>query len=503
MALVFSTLVVFADISIGQDTVLNLANRGKLDSINSQILKQKRYIQVFTPRNYKPDSSLKYDVLYVLDGGNWNTGPVSQIQSFVEGQGDMPPTIILSVMGINRNKELTPTHLENWKGSGDAPNFLAYIKNELVPYINKNYPSNNVNTLWGHSLSGLFVVYAMLNEPATFKSYIAVDPSIWWDNCHIANVIRAKLPSLHADNITLFVGGRDSAAIKDMKIDTLDALLKQLSPKGLKWKIVSYPDESHSTVRLKTTYDGLRFTYSGLSGMVEFHPMNGIVSKTEPFKVWYFADDTTGVHFTTDGTVPTLFSPQARRETVLRGPVKISFKRFTSRSQYDKMQTGEFITERPPQPVPKPKHLKPGGFHYAYYEGEWFTWPDLKNEKPLRAGVTDKNFDLDSLPRKSNYALIVNGFLEVKQDGYHIFALEADKNSKLYLGNRLLITWDGNYTRRAFSSIVTLKKGFYPLRMEYLHKNPDFGLRMFYLTPDKMSNPDPGPVPLDFQYHIE
>jgi len=164
--------------AVAQDTVLNIPNTGRLDSVESAILQQKRYIQVFLPVGYSPGSTDRYDVLYVLDGGNWNTSLITQVQRFVEGQGHMPPTIIVSVMGIDRNVELTPTHLDSWKGSGGADNFLGYITKELIPYINQHYPSNGDNTLWGHSLGGMFVTYAMLTVPASFKSCIAVDPSM-------------------------------------------------------------------------------------------------------------------------------------------------------------------------------------------------------------------------------------------------------------------------------------------------------------------------------------
>src|SRR5688500_7032592 len=179
-----------------QDTVRNVSYHGKLDSINSSILNQKRLIQVFTPPSYKPGSADKYDVLYVLDGGNWNTGLIARTQQFVEGEGLMPPTIIVSVLGIDRSKDLTPTRLAGWKTSGGADKFLGFIKNELIPYVNQTYPSNGDNTLWGHSLGGMFVMYAMLKEPTTFKSYIAVDPSMWWDKCYIPKMAAKELPAL-------------------------------------------------------------------------------------------------------------------------------------------------------------------------------------------------------------------------------------------------------------------------------------------------------------------
>lgn len=483
-----------------QDTVLNVSYKGKLDSLNSDILKQKRFIQVFTPTSYTPGSSDKYDVLYVLDGGNWNTSVVTQVQHFVEGQGHMPPTIIVSVMGIDRNVELTPTHLDSWKGSGGADNFLGFITRELIPYINKSYPSNGDNTIWGHSLSGMFVIYALLNEPAAFKSYIAADPSLWWDNCLVPKMAATKLPALTGLNATLFISGREGPAFHDMRVDTMDIVLKKAAPAGLKWKLVPYPDETHSSIRLKTTYDGLKFAYAGLTSDIQFVPMNGIVLKDKPIKIWYF-DDTTRMHYTLNGMAPTELSEKVETEIPLNGPGRVNYKRFTNRSKYDKTVTGDFTTGEILPSVRQPKKSKPGGFNYSYYEGDWDKWPDTKNLQPVKSGITDKDFDIDKLPRKKNYALVIDGFLEIKEEGYYMFLLNADKNSKLYIGNKLLMEWDGNYSRPTYTYMLPLTKGFYPFKIEYLHKKEDFKLSFAYLTPGIMNTKNPIPIPLEVQYN--
>lgn len=484
-----------------QDTVLNVPYKGSLDSINSGILQQKRYIQVFTPTGYTPGSTDKYDVLYVLDGGNWNTGLVRDIQHFVEGQGNMPPTIIVSVMGIDRNVELTPTHLETWKGSGGGDQFLAFIKNELIPYVNKNYPSNGDNTLWGHSLSGMFAVYAMLNEPTLFKSFIAVDPSLWWDNCLVPKMAAGKLSALAGLNTTLFITGREGPNFHGMRIDTMETVLKNMAPRSLNWKVAAYKGETHSSIRLKSIYDGLKFTYDGLVSDIQFVPMNGIVLKDKPIKIWYF-DDTTRMHYTLDGTAPSESSPKVPAELTLNGGGTVTYKAFSNRSRYDKTVTGNFPTSEATQPVSKPKDSKPGGFNYSYYEGDWDKYPDLKSIKPAKTGITDKDFDIDKLPRKNNYALVIDGFLETKEDGYYMFIYDADKNSKLYLGDKLLIQWDGNYSRPTYTYLIPLLKGFYPFRIEYLHKKEDFKLRLTYLTPGIMKTKRPIEIPLDAQYSM-
>lgn len=488
----------FVSVACAQDTLLNTQARGKLDSLHSSVLQQERLIQVFVPPDYKPGSGKKYDVLYVLDGGNWNVGLVSRIQSFVENEGFMPSTIIVSVMGIDRNVELTPTHLADSKGSGGGPLFLSFIKNELIPYINKNYPSNGDNTLWGHSLSAMFVIYAMINEPELFKSYIAVDPSIWWDHCYVARIAAAKLPGMIAQNMTLFIAGREDA-MSGMKTDTMETVLKNTAPKNLNWKIQVYTGETHSSMRLKSTYDGLRFTYDGLTSHVVFHPMNGIVLKDKPYPIWFF-DDTARLHYTVDGTIPTRISPNVHHELMVKGAATVSYKSFSNRSRYDQMTTGIFTTTKVPPPIIQPRNFQPGGFNYAYYETKGDSTVDLKKLKPAKTGITDKDFDVDKLPAKNKFALVIDGFLKVEEDGYYLFALTADKGSKLYIAGKQMITWDGDYTKQNYSCIIPLSKGFYSIRLEYYHTNPDFKLTWGYISPSNIKTKNVIPIPLELQY---
>lgn len=498
LSCLFSIIVAFVYAGRAQDTVLNTQAQGKLDSLHSAILGQERMIQVFVPAAYKPGSKKKYDVLYVLDGGNWNTGLVSRIQSFLENEGFIPPAIIVSVMGINRNVELTPTHLPDVKGSGGGPLFLSFIKNELIPYINKKYPSDGDNTLWGHSLSGMFAIYAMVKEPELFKSCIAVDPSIWWDHEYVAQLAGARLPRLTSHDMTLFIAGREGA-LSEMKTDTMEAVLKNAAPENLSWKVHVYTGETHSSVRFKSTYDGLKFTYRGLTSQVTFHPMNGIVLKDKPFPVWFF-DDTANLHYTLNGAVPTRSSPKVRLEMMVNGPVTVIYKSFVNRSRYDQTTSGIFTTDNVQKPVGRLKSYQPGGFNYTCYDLKGDSSDDLKNRKVLKTGITDKNFDIDSLPARNNYALVIEGFLKAEEDGYYIFGLAADKGSKLYIAGKLMIAWDGDYTRRNYSCIIPLKKGFYPLRLEYYHRNKDFNFDWGYVPPRNIATKNFIPIPLELQY---
>ena len=136
---------------------------GKRDSLYSATLKEERVFEVALPENYKPGSGEKYDVLYVLDG-DWNLKSAVDVQQFAQNNAYTPPIIMVAVHNTDRSRDMTPTKVVQAPGSGGADKFLAFLKNELVPYINKKYPASGNNILYGHSLGGLFAVY--VSRPA-------------------------------------------------------------------------------------------------------------------------------------------------------------------------------------------------------------------------------------------------------------------------------------------------------------------------------------------------
>ena len=475
---------------------------GKKDSITSAILNQKRFIQVVLPDGYKPGTANKYDVLYVLDGEG-NTKTMSDIQQFLSNENYMPKVILVGVLNVDRNKDLTPTREEPFATSGGADKFLAFFKNELIPYINKTYPSDGDNILFGHSFGGLFVTYALLNEPQIFKSYLAADPSYWWGKGNMIREAAVKLPKLANKDKTLFISGREGEGMIGMAILPMDTVLQKSAVPGLTWKIAAYPNETHGSVRLKSIYDGLRFIYDGYQQKgPEIHPMAGIMLKNKPIKIWDF-DDLTKVRYTTDGTTPTMASAKIEAINTLNGPGTFTAKAFTGHEKYDKITTGVFKEGNGPSPVKKGKGFKPGGFHYAYYEGTWDKLPDFNKLKPVKEGITDKDFDLTKLPHQANFGVVISGQMEVQEEGYYIFGLSSDDGSRFYFNNQLLLDDDGLHDDNAHKSyILPLKKGFYPIRLEYFQKDGGSSLQLVYLTPAMQNSSHLGPtsIPLEFQY---
>ena len=100
--------------------------------------------------------------------------------------GRWPEMIVVGITNTNRDKDLKPT-ITNLDGvvdlnSGGGGNFMNFIENELIPHIDSIYPTAPYRIFSGHSLGGLTVINTLLNNTQLFNAYIAIDPSLWWNN---------------------------------------------------------------------------------------------------------------------------------------------------------------------------------------------------------------------------------------------------------------------------------------------------------------------------------
>ena len=131
-----------------------------------------------------------------------------------------------------------------------------------MPFVNRKYNTaieNNI--LYGTSSGGLFAIYAYLYEPTVFKSYLTVEPSLWWDKEYINKIALGRLQNKEGIKNTLWISSRDGNAQDEMGIFGFDSLLTLKAPTDLQWKVEAYPNETHFSAIWKGIYDGLKFTY--------------------------------------------------------------------------------------------------------------------------------------------------------------------------------------------------------------------------------------------------
>ncbi len=118
------------------------------------------------------------------------------------------------------------------------------------------------------------------------------------------------------------------------------------------------------------------------------------------------------------------------------------------------------------------------GLKYASFEGDWETIPDFKSLKPKKEGTVTDFAVADIAPREDHWALVYNGFIKIEEDNLYIFRVNADDAARFYIGGELVAD-ENTKIKGENVGAVALKKGFHPIRIEYLEKEGNQRLRFY------------------------
>ncbi|HEX2533307.1 MAG TPA: alpha/beta hydrolase-fold protein [Chitinophagaceae bacterium] len=266
---------------------------GTVDTVSSAILKEQRKILVYVPsRGGAPvDTAQRFPVLYLLDGDAHFASVVGMIQqlSQVNSNTVCPEMIVVGISNTNRTRDLTPTRLgddpylkylspaiKTASGGGEA--FLSFLEKELIPHIDQKYPTQPYKLLMGHSFGGLTALHALTTRTPLFRTYISIDPSMWWDNTAYLKEAKKRLAEKEFSGTTLYLAMARTIDqpmdLKKLRKDTtletqpmratldLDQFLQSGKGKGLRYASKYYEDHTHNSVPLIAAYDALRFIFA-------------------------------------------------------------------------------------------------------------------------------------------------------------------------------------------------------------------------------------------------
>lgn len=139
-------------------------------------------IQVGLPYNYNPGTE-KYETIYVLDGKEIFGFVANRCREISDNYGVKNVLVVSIGYGKDRSIDYTPTKISSI--TGGAPQFLNFIKTQLIPKMEQDYhadTSRESRVILGHSYGGLFGGYAFCVNNKVFGNYLILSPSFWFDN---------------------------------------------------------------------------------------------------------------------------------------------------------------------------------------------------------------------------------------------------------------------------------------------------------------------------------
>lgn len=155
-------------------------------------------IVVATPTGKAPAGD--YPVIYVVDGNAWTSlvSEIIRVDTNLGIQSRVEPAVVVGIgypaaeafdlgrRGLDFTSAATPGHpdpdVHPGLNGGDIA-LMNFIDDLVKPVIEERFPIDRTRqTLLGHSLGGLFTLETLYARPGSFQTYVALSPSIWWNN---------------------------------------------------------------------------------------------------------------------------------------------------------------------------------------------------------------------------------------------------------------------------------------------------------------------------------
>lgn len=223
-------------------------------------------ISVYIPGDTVQKPKKGWPVYYVLDGNATFVAAVEMMR--IEGKNSNKTNIAPGVVvGIaeksdesfpeNRSYDFTtkakPELMETWFKnrnidvfkSGGADQFVTFMLEHVQPFVQTLTHINKTReTLMGHSLAALFVLYLFQQNPMAFQRYVIASPSLWWNDGELFS----DMPDgLYPAEVLVITGSDEPFRMKDDAQKLAPLLEKHVK----KVTYTEFVDENHGTVLTK------------------------------------------------------------------------------------------------------------------------------------------------------------------------------------------------------------------------------------------------------------
>jgi predicted alpha/beta superfamily hydrolase len=206
------------------------------------------HIFISVPDNYNTTSE-SYSVLYVLDG-DIAFGMAASIARYLQIGGNISELIIVGIgygsidrsSGNKSRRDYRPTP------EGGTDNFLSFLKNELISYVDSTYRTiPNDRAISGYSSGGLFALYTLFMQPETFNKYIVGSPYLVWDDYSIFDYEENSPNKIGDMEINLFisVGSEESDEKYFNPIDELVTKIQERNYSSLMLETKVFDGSTH------------------------------------------------------------------------------------------------------------------------------------------------------------------------------------------------------------------------------------------------------------------
>jgi predicted alpha/beta superfamily hydrolase len=258
----------------------------QLLKITSTICNQEYVLCINLPRGYG-DTTKTFPVLFLLDA-QWDFPLVQAIYGEQYYDGFIPGIVLVGITWGGKDpdydklraRDLTPTDISNAGQYGNAQNFLAFIKKELIPFVESKYRiKKDDRALVGSSFGGLFTLYTMFHEPEIFTRCVLTSPALGWDNEILYTYNKNYSEKKKELSAKVFMGIGEYENVPDFQ--KFASQFKEKNYKGIELQTKILEGMGHSGGKAEGYARGLQFVYAKPTVNIESKVLDQYVGEYE------------------------------------------------------------------------------------------------------------------------------------------------------------------------------------------------------------------------------
>lgn len=249
---------------------------GLVDELISKELGEKRTLNIYLPAGYQANDTVKYPVVYLLDGSAdedfIHVAGLFQFNNF-PWVNRVPNSVIVGIANVDRKRDFTFSSGRDGDkklipNAGGSARFMNFIEKELQPFIEKKYHGGSSKMLIGESLGGLLATEILFTRPGLFNKYVIISPSLWWDNGSLLSRDPSILKETFTQNTGIYIGvGKEGITptepprIMEVDANLLADKIKNSKSRSLTVHFDYLPEENHATIGHHALFNALRLLY--------------------------------------------------------------------------------------------------------------------------------------------------------------------------------------------------------------------------------------------------
>lgn len=194
------------------------------------------------------------------------------------------------------------------------------------------------------------------------------------------------------------------------------------------------------------------------------------------------------IHYTTDGSMPTLQSPILRKPIIITKSVVYKIALFTKNGLRGEVNTARFEQQNLMPSIKVKRNYT--GLNVAYFEGAFKNVAGMQGIQPTNKwNEVDLNFSKEHI-HSGTFGLEFTGVITVPQDGVYSFYLTSDDGSVLKIGDKLVIDNDGLHAAQEKNGQIALQKGSHFFELDFIEGGGGYKLQLQYSMPHSNQKQD-------------